>query len=177
MAKSHILSSESQPRRIVVGEILTAHGIKGLVKVRIDAEDVSLLEGGVFTSACDNTLLTLTLKNQIKGAWLAEVEGVADRTRAETLRGTKLYIDRARLPAPLPGEYYHVDLIGAEVADAADGRPLGTVIGVDNFGAGDLLDIRPPQGGQSFYLPFTAQTIRTIAPGKITAVLPEGLLE
>ena len=107
--------------------------------------------------------------------WLAEVEGVSDRTAAEALRGTPLFIERNALPETHDGEYYYDDLIGLTV-ESQDGEPIGKVIGVDNFGAGDLLDIKPDEG-QSFYLPFADQYVPEIAEDKIIAVIPEGLID
>ncbi len=161
-------------KRILIGEIATVHGVKGLVKVRVFADNLDLLEAPVFTDETSSKTLKLTLKNAMKDHWLAEVEGIADRTAAEALRGTPLYIDRDALPDTDEGEHYYVDLIGLECRDI-DGHKIGTVIDVTNFGASDLLDIKPPQG-PSFYLPFTDETVLNIAE-TITIAIPEGLLE
>jgi 16S rRNA processing protein RimM len=144
-------------KRIIAGEITTAHGIKGFVKVRCYAEDAKLLERGpIFTE--DGKTISLKLKNGIKGDWIAEVKGIDDRNAAELLRGTKLYIDRKSLPEADDGEFYVEDLRDMKVIDEA-GKDIGTILTIVNYGAGDLVDIKPAEGGQSFYLPFNENTL------------------
>src|SRR5690606_27552257 len=88
---------------------------------------------------------------------VARLAGINDRTAAEKLNGVELYVDRALLPEP-DGEddFYHADLIGLE-ARLGDGRVLGTVSAVPNFGAGDLLEVRDQRSGDTFLYPFTRQ--------------------
>lgn len=139
-------------KRILIAEITTAHGIKGQVKVRSYADDPYALEDyTLYTDEAGEKTLSLTLKNPIKGDWIAEIDGVTDRNAAEDLRGAKLYIDRDALP-PLPaGQFYHADLIGLSVVDET-GATVGTVTAVQNFGAGDLLEISN-HTGSAIYLP------------------------
>ncbi len=145
-------------KRIQIGEIATAHGIKGFVKLRSFVDDESLFEEGtVFTSETGAKTLSFKIKGAVKKDLLAEVTGVADRNGAEALRGTKLYIDRDALPEADDGEYYIEDLKGLKVVDG-QGNDIGTILSVENFGASDLLDIKP-QSGQSFYVPFTDDTV------------------
>lgn len=160
--------------RILIGEISTVHGVKGLVKVRTYADNLDLFSTVLFTDERSDKTIKLKLKNAMKDHWLAEVDGITDRTIAEKLRGTQLYVDRALLPPPSEEEYYYIDLIGKTCVDKA-GTVIGTVIDVTNFGASDLLDIKPPQG-PSFYLHFTDETVLDIAE-QITVDIPEGLLE
>lgn len=162
--------------RICIGEIATAHGVKGLIKVRVFAEDETLLNGTVYTSEDGSDTICIQLKNSMNTHWLAQVEGISDRTAAEALRGTKLYIDKEALPEPDEDEFYYDDLIGLAVI-SPEGEPIGKVIAVENFGASDLLDIKPAKGGASFYLPFTDETVPEIRDDIIIAVIPEGLLE
>ncbi len=161
-------------KRILIGEITTVHGIKGYVKVRSYVDDESLLEGDhVYTSEAANDTIKLTLKNALKGDWVAQVSGIHDRNLAETLRGTQLYVDRAALPDAGDDEFYIEDLKGLGVVDA-NGNTVGTVDDVVNFGAGDLLDIKPVNG-QNFYLSFQDETILNIDMDEktITVALPE----
>lgn len=160
--------------RILIGEISTVHGVKGLVKLRVHADNIDLFSGALYTDAQSAKTIKVTLKNAMKDHWLAEIEGYNDRTAAETLRGTRLYIDRDALPDLDDDEHYYIDLIGMECVDEA-GKTIGTVIDVTNFGASDLLDIKPPNG-PSFYLHYTDETVLNIAD-KITVHIPEGLLE
>ncbi len=161
-------------KRILIGEIATAHGIKGFVKVRSFVDDEELLEGdAVFTKETGDKTIKITLKNALKGDWVAEVKGVADRNEAERLRGTKLYIDRDAMPETDDGEYYIEDLKGLRVVDK-DGKEIGTVLSIENFGASDLIDIKP-ESGASFYIPFTDDTVLDVdfESGAITIEMPE----
>ncbi len=160
--------------RLLVGKIKTAHGVKGLVKVQVLCEDLNLLSGDVFTAETGEETLHLTLKNAMKDHWIGEVKNITDRTQAETLRGTKLYIDESTLPPPGDDEIYYKDLIGLKAVDE-NNNDIGEVIGVSNFGAGDLLDIRPTSGGQSFYVPYTRETVLETKSSEIILKIPEGL--
>lgn len=155
-------------KRILIAEITTAHGIKGQVKVRSYADDPYALEDyTLYTDEVGEETLSLTLKNPIKGDWIAEVDGVTDRNAAEDLRGAKLYIDRDALPALPAGQFYHADLIGLSVVDETDAT-VGTVTAVHNFGAGDLLEVKTIKG-QTAYISFSGVTVTN---GKITAAHP-----
>ncbi len=161
-------------KRILIGEITTAHGIKGYVKVRCYAEDEALLEhSGVHNAEVGGKPVHLTLKSGVKSNWIAEVKGVIDRNEAETLRGTKLYLDRDVFPDTDEGEYYVEDLKGLKVIDK-DGKEIGIVLDVDNFGASDIIDIKPPSG-PSFYIPFTDETVLNVDfdAGTVTIDMPE----
>jgi 16S rRNA processing protein RimM len=135
-----------------------------LVKVSVFADDPALLDQTpLFTSEKTDQTLTLTLKSSGgKGIWLAEIPAVTDRNAAEKLRGTELWLDREALPdiEEEDGVYYHADLVGLTAQNEA-GQKIGTVIAVKNFGAGDLLEIKPETGG-SFYLPFTADFVPSV---------------
>lgn len=160
-------------KRICIGKIATAHGVRGLVKLNLYGDDPSSFEkyGPLYTGETENGTLRLSLKGRAGGHILAAVEGVADRDAAEALRGVELWLDRDRLPPTADDEYYHADLVGMVVTDTG-GTRLGTVIAVANFGAGDLLDIQPDIG-DSFYLPFTGDTVRSVdLDGKAILVDP-----
>jgi 16S rRNA processing protein RimM len=161
-------------QRILIGEISTVHGVKGLVKLRSYVDNTDLFSATLYTDEHSAKTIRLKLKNPMKDHWLAEVEGYNDRTAAESLRGTKIYIDRDALPALADDEHYSIDLIGMECIDES-GQSIGTVIDVTNFGASDLLDIKPPSG-PSFYLHYTDETVLKIGE-KITIHIPEGLLD
>lgn len=174
------LSSPKQGR-ICVGEISTAHGVRGLVKIRSYGDDPQTLEqyGPLFTSESGGQSLKIILKHQAGGAWIAEVSGIDDRNDAEKLRGTQLWLDRALLPDLDEEEegYYHSDLVGMRVI-GLDGIEWGEVIAIDNFGAGDLLEIKPA-GKPSFYLPFVDSYVPEVNldTGIITIDMPAGLVD
>lgn len=158
-------------KRILIGEISTVHGIKGLVKVRSFVEDETLFEGKVFTEETGSKTIKLIIKNALKGDWLAEANGITDRNEAEKLRGTQLYVDRDALPEAEDGEYYIEDLKGMKVVDE-NGKEIGTVLSIENFGASDLIDIKPATGA-SFYLPFTDDVEVDADIGIIKVTMPE----
>jgi 16S rRNA processing protein RimM len=167
-------------KRICVGEIATVHGVRGLVKVRAYGDDAQTLQqyGPLYSSETGDKAHTITLKHQAGGAWIAEVDGITDRNEAEKLRGTQLWLDRDKLPdISEDGGYYHTDLIGMKVVDI-DGKDWGAVIGVENFGAGDLLEIKP-ENKPSFYIPFVDMYVPEVdlETRLVTIDMPEGLVD
>ena len=154
--------------------------MRGLVKVRSYGDDPQTLEqyGPLYNSETGNQTHTITLKHQAGGAWIAQVDDITDRNDAEKLRGTQLWLDRSQLPE-LDGEdgYYHSDLIGMRVI-GLDGVGWGEVIAVENFGASDLLEIKPA-GKPSFYIPFVDSFVPGVdlETGIITIDMPEGLVD
>jgi 16S rRNA processing protein RimM len=167
----------SAARRLRIGTIATAHGVRGLVKVLVTADDPHLVETAiVFKNQTGPETISLTLKNPVGKYWVAEAAGVADRDAALTLRGTNLWIDRDALPDAEDAEYYAADLVGLNVIDE-NGAEIGTVIAVPDFGATPLLEIKPA-GKASFYIPFTADVVKeeNLEAGHIVVRLPEGLI-
>ena len=161
-----------------MAEIVGVHGIKGFVKLKIFGDNPDSLTGDA--PLCDSTGARLKLASVQRhgNIWLAQIKGVSDRTAAEKLRGTKLYLDRKHLPDIKDANtFYHADLVGM-TAKYPDGEAMGTVIAVVNFGAGDLLEIQPPKGA-SFYAPFTNKVVPKvdIAKKELTVDPPPGLLD
>lgn len=160
--------------RILLGQIAGVHGIKGHVLVRTysDAPAGIAAYGPLENEGGDKTFTFKVIRETDKGI-VASVNGISDRTTAEGLRGTNLYVARDKLPAPAEGEYYHADLIGLKAIDV-DGQPVGTVVAVQNYGAGDLLEIKRPGSSQTALVPLTdhfvpdidlaAKTVITIVP-------------
>jgi 16S rRNA processing protein RimM len=150
-------------KRICLGKITGAHGIKGLVKIYPFGDDPTLIGEIVplYTKPDGDETITLTLQGPQGSHFLARVEGVADRTQAETMKGTELYVPREALPAiEDDGEFYIEDLIGMETRDEA-GNPVGTVLAVHNFGAGDILEIRL-KTGKDVMIPLTPDFVPDI---------------
>lgn len=145
------------------------------MKLHVFVDNIDLLKNTLFTSESGENSLSLKLKNKAAKHWLAEVENISDRTEAEKLRGTTLYINDDTLPETEEGEFYIADLIGLECIDE-NKKEIGKVIGFENFGASDLLDIKPT-GTTSFYLPFNDDTIIEILESKIIVKIPDGLLD
>ena len=168
--------------RVCLGEVVGVHGVKGLVRVRAFTEEPEAFAAYGALEDEAGRPLTLEAVGRAKGTVLARVEGVSDRDKAETLRGTRLYVARAALPEIAEEEtYYQADLIGL-ATETAEGRPLGRVKAVHDFGAGDLLEIEGgPEGGlkpgESLLLPFTRAAVPEVdlAAGRLVAVPPEDL--
>ncbi len=146
---------EPKKERICVAQITTAHGIKGFVRLKIFTENPEELENynPLFTSKDKDDTLIVKLKNPVKNQWLAEIEGIDDRNDAEKLRGIELFINADVLPAiEDENTFYQRDLVGL-MAVTKSGQDVGEVLKIENFGAGDLIEIKP-SGSSSFYLPF-----------------------
>lgn len=148
-------------KKLLVAEIRTAHGIRGLVKMAVHLEDAQDIENYNPLESSDGRKFTVKLKNALKGDWLAEVNGISDRNQAELLRGIELFIDRDQLPPPEEGEIYMEDLVGCD-AITADGHKIGEIVSVDNFGASDLIEIKPIDGSKTYYLPIAEPYVQDI---------------
>lgn len=141
-------------RPVTLAAITGAHGVTGEVRLKLFGEGVAALgryrafndSGDKASGHSSSTLTVVRIKDDGKGGAIARFAEVADRTAAERLRGTALTVPRSALPALADGEYYHADLIGLP-AVSTGGEVLGECIGVENFGAGDVLEIRRPAGG------------------------------
>ena len=138
-------------KRVALAAVAGAHGIKGEVRLKLFAEDIASLKAhkSVFLGGEPRQLRGL--RDAGKTA-IARFDGVSDRTAAEALRGQLVEVDRAALPPLDEGEYYHADLVGLPCVDDA-GTPLGTVAAIENFGAGDLIEVLLPSGRRSL-IPF-----------------------
>jgi len=161
--------------RVCLGVMVGAHGVRGLVKVKSFTEDpADVAAYGPVSDAAGHRHWRLEVTGQAKGVVLVRIQGVTDRDAAQALHGTRLYVERAALPALEEAEtFYHADLIGLRVEDG-DGRNLGTVRAVENYGAGDVLDVAGPDG-QSFLLAFTRAAVPLVdlAGGRLVAAPPD----
>lgn len=151
--------------RIVLAAVAGAHGVGGEVRLKLFAEGLDSLKRHETLFAGDRPLTLRSVKAGGAGA-IARFAEIADRAAAEGLRGTLLTVPRSALPPLEPGEYYHADLIGL-ACQAADGTFLGTVVAVENFGAGDLLEIEAADGRRAL-IPFRAG-IADLEEGRIVA--------
>jgi 16S rRNA processing protein RimM len=128
-------------RRILLGRIAGAHGIRGEVLIHtFTARPEDIGAYGPLSDGAKRTFAIESARVTAKGV-VARLAGICDRATAEALKGTELYVDRDRLPATDEGEFYHADLIGLAAVDP-EGRPVGEIVGVHNYGAGDLLELR-----------------------------------
>ncbi len=141
--------------RVCVAQIGAPHGVRGEVRLRAFTEDPMALTRYGPLEADDGTRgFEIEALRPAKSVLVARFAGVTNRDAAAELRNLKLYVPRTRLPEPEDETYYHRDLIGLTAVDA-DGAVLGTVSAMQNFGAGDLIEIAPAAGGPSVLLPFT----------------------
>jgi 16S rRNA processing protein RimM len=137
--------------QVTLAAVAGAHGLGGEVRLKLFAEGIESLKRHKTFHAGGRVLTLKSVKPGSIGA-IARFAEVADRAAAEALRGTLLTVPRSALPPLDEGEYYHADVIGLPCV-AADGTALGTVIAVENFGAGDLIEIEKPDGKRAM-VPF-----------------------
>jgi 16S rRNA processing protein RimM len=140
-------------RPVILAAIAGPHGVGGEVRLKLFAETADSLKRHERLFAGERTLTLQSIRAGGGGA-IARFAEIGDRETAERLRGQLLSVPRSALPPLAKGEYYHADLIGLPCEDAA-GAPVGTVVGVDNFGAGDLLEIEKIDGKRAL-IPFKA---------------------
>ena len=161
-------------RLILVGQIGGGFGVRGEVRVTaFTADPLALTAYGPLLRADGTVALTLSATRPDKSGVVGRAKEIATKEQADALRGLKLYVPRDRFPEPDEDEFYLADLLGVEVRDTA-GEVMGTVKSVQNFGADDMLEIAPAQGGPTWYLPFTKEAVPElhIADGWLLAVKP-----
>jgi 16S rRNA processing protein RimM len=141
----------SADRPVTLAAVIGAHGIAGEVRLKVFADDLASYK------SFNNGALTLkSLRAGSNGA-IARFAEVADRNAAEALRGTQLTVPRSALPPLEDGEYYHVDLLGLPAVSDA-GNALGKVVAIDNYGAGDVIEIERPDG-KRFMVPMRPEAV------------------
>jgi len=159
--------------RVLLGVVAAPHGVRGLVRIKSFTEDpMAVAAYGPLSDESGKKEYRVEALSAARGAVLARIEGVADRTAAEALRGLRLFVERQRLPHTGEREWYEADLIGLE-AVGTDGRDWGKVIAFHDFGAGSVMEV---SGG--VMLPFTDEAVPEIdvAGGKVLIDPPAGLL-
>ena len=159
--------------RVLLGVVAAPHGVRGLVRIKSFTEDPMAVGAyGPLSDESGKKEYRVEALSAARGAVLARIEGVADRTAAEALRGLRLFVERQRLPRTGEREWYEADLIGLE-AVGTDGRDWGKVIAFHDFGAGSVMEV---SGGAM--LPFTDAVVPEIdvPGGKVVVDPPAGLL-
>ena len=162
------------PALILVGQVGGAFGVKGEVRITtFTAEPLALLEYRDLRREDGSPALTLVSGRAAKKGLVARAKGVATPEQADALRGLKLYVPRDALPEPDEDEFYLADLIGLE-ARAPDGALLGRIRAVQDFGAGDVLEIAPAEPGPTWWLTFTRENCPEVrlAEGVVVVVRP-----
>jgi 16S rRNA processing protein RimM len=165
--------------RVLLGVVAAPHGVRGLVRIRSFTEDpMAIASYGALSDETGQKRYRVEALSAAKGAVLARIEGVADRTAAEAVRGLRLYVERSALPATGEREWYEADLLGL-AAVGRDGRDWGKVIAFHDFGAGRTMEV---SGGgasrSSVMLPFTDAVVPEIdvEGGKVLVDPPAGVL-
>jgi 16S rRNA processing protein RimM len=160
--------------RVCVAQIGAPHGVRGEVRLwTFTADPMAITKYGPLETEDGKRSFEIGTVRPAKDHLVARLRGIEDRDAAERLTNTKLFVPRERLPEAEEGEFYHADLIGLRVEDE-DGNEIGAVIAVHNFGAGDIVEIQPLNGG-AMMLPFTETAVPEvdIGGGRLVVVLPE----
>ncbi|AYV45756.1 16S rRNA processing protein RimM [Caulobacter flavus] len=141
---------------ILVGRVAGGFGVRGEVRISTYTEEPMALKGFKRLLRQDgSTALSISQARAVKDGLICRCPEITTKEAADALRGLKLFVPRSALPEPDEDEFYLTDLIGMAVRHVATGEDLGKIKSVQDFGAGDLLEIIPPLGGQTWYLPFT----------------------
>ena len=159
---------------ICVARIGAAHGVRGEVRLWPFTEyPMAVIDYGTLSTKDGARQFEVVRARIAKDHLVAVLKGITTREDAERINGLELYIDRDKLPETEEGEYYHADLIGLRAVDPAGGA-IGRVFAIHNFGAGDIIEIAPPQG-PTLLLPFTDAVVPTVdlAEGQVVIVMPQ----
>jgi 16S rRNA processing protein RimM len=165
--------------RVCLGQIGAAHGVRGEVRLHSFTSDPNAIAGYGPLETEDGRVFEIEAMRPAKDHFVARLSGIRDRDAARALANTKLYVPRERMPQTKePDEFYHADLVGLAVVDPA-GQNLGTVVAIHNFGAGDLIEVRPETGGNTELVPFDTTHVPEIdiAAGRIVVDPPQGLFK
>lgn len=166
-------------KRVRVAKIGAAHGLRGEVRLFVDADDpLAIRKLGALEDAAGKRQFKIAALREAKDHLLVRFEGVSDRTEAERLTNLELYVPRERLPEQKDeNTFYQADLVGLR-AETVAGKVLGEVVAVPNYGAGDLLEVKPAQGA-TFLVPFSDPFVPSVdvAAGRVVVELPEGFFD
>jgi 16S rRNA processing protein RimM len=146
----------AENKRLLMGRIGAAHGIKGEVRIQSFTEEpLALKDYGPLETNRPGLVIEILSARATTNVLVARLKGIADRNAAETLNGVELYVARDQLPpAADDDDYYHADLVGLE-ARLTDGSIIGRVTAIPNFGASDLIEVRDERSGDTYLYPFT----------------------
>lgn len=160
---------------LLVARVSGAHGVRGDLRLSTFTQDpLAIVDYRDLVRADGSAALTVLSARIAKGGIIARCRGIETKEQADGLRGLALHIPRSALPAPDEDEFYLADLIGLS-AVTPEGRKIGRIKSVQDFGAGDILEIDPAEGGPTWYLPFTRQAVPDvqISAGQVMVVRPD----
>lgn len=161
--------------RICIAKFGAAHGVRGEIRLWPFTEDpLSVADYGPLETEDGKRRFEITHVRAAKDHLVARIKGIDSRDDAEKVNGLELYVARERLPATDADEFYHADLIGL-TAFSEQNTPLGRIVAVHNFGAGDIIEIALDNGGETKLLPFSNAVVPTVdlANRRATIVLPD----
>lgn len=145
-------NSAPNDKRICIGKIASSHGVKGLVKIAPFCEDFSLLNGKIFTSETGSNTLNITLKNSVGKYVLAQIEGITSPEQVKDIKFS-LYIPREELPDINDSDEFYIEDLAGLTALNDKKEEIGKIVTVQNYGAGNLLEVKPLKG-ESYFVPF-----------------------
>jgi 16S rRNA processing protein RimM len=147
---------------VLLGRVTGAQGLKGEVRINsFTSVPEAIASYGPLSDDKGRSFIIEQVRPLKGGAVVARIEGVADRNAAEALKGTGLFVVRAMLPEPEDDEWYYEDLVGLK-ALSPDGAEIGEIVAVQNFGGGDLLEIKPADGTGTLMVPFTKAAVPVV---------------
>lgn len=170
------MAAPSGAKRILLGRIAGAHGIRGEVIIHAFTAAPGGIAGyGPLCDAAGARTFTIEKARATPKGVVARLKGVLDRTAAEALKGIELYVSRDRLPPASTDEYYHADLVGMIAVDAGGNR-IGEIVAVQNYGAGDLLEVRLTGLSRTELVPFTDACVPEVdmAQHRVLIAFPPG---
>jgi len=176
-AKIDVATTDAAPGLTPAGVVVAAHGVKGLLRVKTFTETPAALDAyGPLADSAGAPVYDLQVVEARDAVAIVRMKGVDGRTQAERFKGAMLYLKRDALPEPEADEFFHADLIGLAAATAADGR-IGEVAALNDYGAGDLIEIALDAGGPPLVLPFTLAVVPEIdlVAGTVLLAPPAGL--
>lgn len=165
----------TRPTRVCLGVVVGAKGLRGEVRIKTFTEHPADIGAYGPLSTADGRTFAVEVVGGAEGVVIGRLRGIGDRNAAEALKGVELFVDRAALPDPGEGQFYHADLMGA-VVSLATGEELGKVIGLHNFGGGDMMEVGG--AGASVLIPLTADVVAALdlAAGRVVVNPLPGLL-
>jgi 16S rRNA processing protein RimM len=172
--RSYIVVTDQRQMRVLLGRIAAAHGIRGEVLIHAYTEPAENIAAyGPLTDRSGGHVFAIECQRVTAKGVVARLTGVGDRSAAEMLKGTDLYVARDRLPPAAEGEFYHWDLVGLAAVNA-DGRCIGEIVAVQNYGAGDLLEVRLAGAATTQLIPFNEMFVPQVdlTEERVLIVLP-----
>ena len=171
---------DEDAKRVCLGRAIGARGLKGEVRIKTFTQDpLAIGAYGPLQDEARTRQFEISNVQTAKDGVIARLKGISTREEADALKGVEFYVDRDRLPdVEDDSTFYFEDLIGLVAIDE-NGSALGQVVAVQNFGAGDLLEVRPATGGANVLVPFTQEIVPDIdrEAGWLLMLAPEGIFE